>query len=46
MRISYNNRYIGSTNMTYATEFRFDLVKKGYKRVTWIHFSEDMLPCT
>ena len=30
--------------MRYHTEYRFDILKKGQKRVTWIHVSEDQPP--
>lgn len=29
-------------NQRYSSEYRFDVIKKGQHRVTWIHISDDL----
>ncbi|CDW81818.1 UNKNOWN [Stylonychia lemnae] len=52
-RIAYKQEYtptikerqVSKDKTRYGTEYRFDVLKKGQQRVTWIYMSDDMPPC-
>ena len=55
MKIAYDFEYIKKESEKnqanknpqsnfYHSEFRFDIVKKGSRRITWVHMSDDLPP--
>lgn len=43
VRIAYNFQYMNkSQRQRFSTEYRFDVIKKGTPRITWIHQSDEL----